>query len=166
MWCDISSSTRLVTSLRISCTRSRFLAKIWPHFVKFGYSNLSNLWNVWKRVKLRQQWRQHLANIWLTYCQRFESRDSSDFRVWISANGYPRLEFSSFFWSSFSPRGASASTPLLATASVVFDFLWLMVVLSLLFFIANVAAPHKATPVQRAVCSGLHPQKASLLFSD
>ena len=31
--------------------------------------------------------------------------------------------------SSFSPRGASASTPLLATASVVFDFLRLMVVL-------------------------------------
>ena len=34
-----------------------------------------------------------------------------------------------FFWSSFSPRGASVSTPLLATASVVFDFFWLMVVL-------------------------------------
>ena len=31
--------------------------------------------------------------------------------------------------SSFSPQGASASTPLLATASVVFDFLRLMVVL-------------------------------------
>ena len=31
--------------------------------------------------------------------------------------------FHPFFWSSFSPRGASVSTPLLATASVVFDFL-------------------------------------------